>query len=222
MASATVAQVHRAVTPAGQEVAVKVQHRGARRMMLSDLLQLRLLTALLKLMHVNLGFDIDSIIREYCVQVRSCISFGPQCHPPPPSPPLPPAAIAPTASTAQVPLEFDFNREAWAAEHVARSMASAAASDPDLRDVVVPAPLRALSSQRVLTAEFLRGVPLADAAALPQRHRRRLGLLLVKALGHMILRDGVFHSDPHPGNVLALSRGGDDVQVRSVLCCAVL
>lgn len=103
-------------------------------------------------------------------------------------------------------------------------MAAAAAVDRDLRDVVIPAPLRHLSSRRVLTAEFLRGVPLAAAAALPERTRRRLARLLLKAYGHMILRDGVFHSDPHPGNLMALSPGGAQVQVcgsgvLSGLCC---
>lgn len=71
LASATVAQVHSARARGGGAVAVKVQHPGARRMMLSDLLQLRLLTAVLRLLRVDLGFDVASIIREYCVQVPS-------------------------------------------------------------------------------------------------------------------------------------------------------
>lgn len=115
-----------------------------------------------------------------------------------------------------MPLEFDFCREAWAAEHVACSMAAAAADDPDLHHVIIPTPLRHLSSRRVLTAEFLHGMPIAAAAALPERDRRRLARLLLKAFGHMILRDGVFHSDPHPGNLMAVSREGDQLQVRSV------
>lgn len=69
LASATVAQVHTARAHSGAAVAVKVQHRGVRRMMLSDLLQLRLLTAALRLLRVDLGFDVASIVREYCVQV---------------------------------------------------------------------------------------------------------------------------------------------------------
>eukprot|EP00892_Ulva_mutabilis_P002032 jgi/Ulvmu1/1182/UM108_0010.1 len=180
LASATVAQVHFAHTAGGHAVAVKIQHHGARRMMLSDLLQLRLLTGLLCMLRVDLGFDVHSIIREYCVQV---------------------------------PHEFDFHREAWAAEHIARSMAAEASTDRDLRDVVIPTPLRHLSARRVLTADFLRGVPLARAAALPGRDRRRLALLLLRAFGHMILCDGVFHSDPHPGNLLALASTGSRVQI---------
>lgn len=71
LASATVAQVHAARATGGAAVAVKVQHRGARRMMLADLLQLRLLTGALRALRVDLGFDVDSIIREYCIQAGS-------------------------------------------------------------------------------------------------------------------------------------------------------
>lgn len=70
VASATVAQVHQAQTMDGRSVAVKVQHANARRMMQSDLSQLRLLTGLFKALRVDLGFDFDSIIQEYCIQAR--------------------------------------------------------------------------------------------------------------------------------------------------------
>jgi predicted unusual protein kinase regulating ubiquinone biosynthesis (AarF/ABC1/UbiB family) len=70
LASATVAQVHRAKLLDGRRVAVKVQHRGARRMMTSDLRQLRLLVLILDALRVDLGFDLKSVVLEYCNQVQ--------------------------------------------------------------------------------------------------------------------------------------------------------
>jgi predicted unusual protein kinase regulating ubiquinone biosynthesis (AarF/ABC1/UbiB family) len=71
LASGTVAQVHRARLHDGRDVAVKVQHKAARAMMSGDLMQLKLLTGLLQHLHIDLGFDIRSIVLEYCARVRA-------------------------------------------------------------------------------------------------------------------------------------------------------
>lgn len=39
---------------------------------------------------------------------------------------------------------------------------------------------------------------------------------LILAFGVMILRDGLFHTDPHPGNVMALVSPEGQVQVALV------
>ena len=67
-------QVHQArLLSAGDQqplVVLKVQHRGTERTMRADLANMRLGCAVLDAMHIKLGFDLASVVREYCVQVR--------------------------------------------------------------------------------------------------------------------------------------------------------
>jgi ubiquinone biosynthesis protein len=72
-----------------------------------------------------------------------------------------------------------------------------------------PAPHPALSSRRVLTLDYLDGIRIADTCRLKlEGHdlqaiaRRGANLVL-----NMIFRDGFYHADPHPGNLLVLADG---------------
>ncbi|KAL6761282.1 ABC1 family-domain-containing protein [Haematococcus lacustris] len=107
-----------------------------------------------------------------------------------------------------VPLECDFLREAAVQSAVRSSLARHAAAFPLLHRVVVPAVLSSHSSSRVLVMEFLEGVPLLDAAPLGPDTRSMLMQALVMAFGIQILVDGCHHTDPHPGNLMALVRDG--------------
>ena len=69
-----------------------------------------------------------------------------------------------------------------------------------------PEPFPELSRGKVLTMEYLDGVSLRDTAALAERGvdldelaRRGARLFL-----EMIFRDGFYHADPHPGNLLVM------------------
>jgi ubiquinone biosynthesis protein len=91
----------------------------------------------------------------------------------------------------------------------ARNMAAVAAANgrPGVR---VPVPHQPMCTERVLVMERLRGVPLA--AAGPQIERRgldraALARTLFGALLRQVMLDGVFHADPHPGNILLLQDG---------------
>lgn len=76
LASATVAQVHRATLRDGQAVAVKVQHPAAARLMRDDLNNMRVLSDLLGFLRLDLGFDHASLVREYQVQVPLEFDFA--------------------------------------------------------------------------------------------------------------------------------------------------
>ncbi len=98
--------------------------------------------------------------------------------------------------------ELDFGRERRNLETFALNFKS----DPTVR---FPAPHPELSSARVLTMDYLDGIPLGDLAALRQSGidleavaRRGAGVFL-----EMIFRDGFFHADPHPGNILVQPGG---------------
>jgi ubiquinone biosynthesis protein len=76
----------------------------------------------------------------------------------------------------------------------------------DRDDIVFPKVYWEFTSERVLVQEFIHGVFLSDAAGL-EREGVNKAVLAQKgtdAFLHMALIDGVFHADPHPGNVLAL------------------
>ena len=69
-------------------------------------------------------------------------------------------------------------------------------------DVVIPRPYPELSGPRVLTMTRLRGRRLDDVAADDSIDREAFALRAARIFVEMILRDRLFHADPHPGNVL--------------------
>jgi ubiquinone biosynthesis protein len=93
--------------------------------------------------------------------------------------------------------ELDYTIEAYNARRLERILAK-------VDGVHVPAVEPALSSGRVLTLEFIDGVKSTDtddidAAGLD---RRELARNLVRGAVQMVMIDGFFHADPHPGNVV--------------------
>ncbi|MGQ9897179.1 MAG: ABC1 kinase family protein [Acidobacteriota bacterium] len=76
-------------------------------------------------------------------------------------------------------------------------------------DVVVPETIDALCTARVLALEFVDGYRIADVAAVRRivRQPRRLLDRLVHLYAYMILCEGYYHADPHPGNFLVLPDG---------------
>jgi ubiquinone biosynthesis protein len=73
--------------------------------------------------------------------------------------------------------------------------------------VAVPRVYWTYTRSRVLTLERLEGVQLADLDfehwSLDQR--RRLAYLITEAWMTMIFRNGYFHGDPHPANIMVLA-----------------
>jgi ubiquinone biosynthesis protein len=76
--------------------------------------------------------------------------------------------------------------------------------------VRIPVPYQPLSGERVLVMERLDGTPLSAAGPLiADRGLDRDGLArdLLECLLRQVMVTGVFHADPHPGNVLVLADG---------------
>jgi ubiquinone biosynthesis protein len=98
--------------------------------------------------------------------------------------------------------ELDFRIEAANIEVMAASAQTAG-----LR---VPRVYRELSGSRVLVMEWLDGVNVRDSAALLEElgvDRLEIARKLLLAILRQIMIDGIFHADPHPGNVLVLRDG---------------
>jgi ubiquinone biosynthesis protein len=95
--------------------------------------------------------------------------------------------------------EVDMRREADNAE-------TFAANFTDMQDVVFPAIHRDLSGPNVLTMEYLDGIQpdRPEAASLPEEDRRVLVDLGAASIIRMLYRDGFFHADLHPGNLMVL------------------
>jgi predicted unusual protein kinase regulating ubiquinone biosynthesis (AarF/ABC1/UbiB family) len=99
--------------------------------------------------------------------------------------------------------ELDFRHEARVAEEIAANLAC----DPG---VVVPAPIHTHTAQRVLTMTYTPAVPVADSARLAELgvEPRAVLEILGRAYAKQVFADGLFHADPHPGNLFVLDEPG--------------
>ena len=68
-----------------------------------------------------------------------------------------------------------------------------------------------LSTAKVLTLEFVQGVKISNVEAVEAAglDRKEIASTALRALVKMLLIDGFFHADPHPGNVLVNLETGD-------------
>lgn len=95
-------------------------------------------------------------------------------------------------------MEFDFEREARVASTIRANLQHHGRAYPLLQRVVVPAMVPSHSSSRVLTMEFLDGVPLLDVAGMDMVGLvRRRGV--VAALGGLYARRVPPSPPPSPG-----------------------
>jgi ubiquinone biosynthesis protein len=76
-------------------------------------------------------------------------------------------------------------------------------------DLVIPEVFPGLSSKRVLVMERIEGVRIDDYDGIARLgcDRRELALRGASAFFKMVLHDGFFHADPHPGNIFVLPDG---------------
>jgi ubiquinone biosynthesis protein len=181
-AAASIAQVHKARLRCGDgpdaEVAVKVQRPGIRSTVDQDLdILLRLADTLEDRARWARAVGTAGVARGFAAAMRE---------------------------------ELDFRVEA-------RNMAAVAATWQDQQravagsiQVVLPAVHEQLCTEHVLVIEWLDGVSLRDAGPLIDDRgldRAELTRALLRSMVYQITEGGVFHADPHPGNVLLLTDG---------------
>jgi ubiquinone biosynthesis protein len=170
MASASIAQVHRAVLQSGEEVAVKVQHAGVERTVETDM---------------GILMDLADLLERHVPESR---------------PYRPRALVEEFRKTLR--RELDFRREL----HNMEAFRAYFEGDPTLR---IPRPYRELSGRQVLTMEYIRGVKATDMEALGTLgvDPREVALEGARIFLAMILEHGLFHGDPHPGNLMVMAGG---------------
>jgi ubiquinone biosynthesis protein len=103
----------------------------------------------------------------------------------------------------QIRQELDYRLEARNAQAFHRDFAS----DPHVH---VPRIFWTYTRARVLTMEWLEGTQLADidTLTLSLEERRDLAYRIAETWMAMIFRNGFFHGDPHPANILVLEEAG--------------
>ncbi len=165
LASASIAQVHRARTHAGEQVVVKVQRPRIRQRIEADLSILYQLARL-----------VEAVVEETGVYT--------------------PTGIAEEFDRA-IHEELDFGNEA----QNARAIAEAAHDRPFL---TIPRVFDGLSSGTVLTLEYIEGVKVSDVTPEAGYDLEQVAKNIIEAAFRQLFEDGLFHGDPHPGNVLVL------------------
>ena len=98
--------------------------------------------------------------------------------------------------------ELDFKREAKNIERLSQNFRDRC------RRRVSPGHRRAVDPAR-LTATFVEGVKVGDTDAIEASNidRKALARKIVRTYCQMIFVDGIYHADPHPGNMLARDDG---------------
>ncbi len=98
--------------------------------------------------------------------------------------------------------ELDFAAECRSAERIAANFAD----DPG---VVVPRVHWQWTSERLNVQDFIDGIPAGDLAAVDAAGLDRVALARAGTgiVLKMVLEDGLFHADPHPGNLFFLRDG---------------
>ena len=97
--------------------------------------------------------------------------------------------------------ELDFEREATMMREIGENL--------DSDRVVVPRVFDDLSSERLLAMAFVEGTKITDEETLVDRgiDRTALATLVARTYLQMGLVDGVYHADPHPGNLAVADDG---------------
>ncbi len=98
--------------------------------------------------------------------------------------------------------EMDYEREATMLQEIRENFAG------DDR-YVIPDVLTSHSGPRVLTMEYIEGTKISDGDDLDRQgiDRTQVAENLQRSYLQMIIDDGVFHADPHPGNLAVTSEG---------------
>ncbi len=104
--------------------------------------------------------------------------------------------------------ELDYKIEAYNARRLSRIL------EP-IEGIRVPEVMYDFSSSGVLTLEFIHGVKSTNTAAIDAAglDREVLADRVVQAATKMLMIDGFFHGDPHPGNVFVDLNNGDMVML---------
>jgi ubiquinone biosynthesis protein len=170
VASASIAQVHLATLPDGQEVAVKVLRPGVEAAIAKDVMLLDAAAALAERLWID-GRRLKprEVVAEFARHLDE---------------------------------ELDLMREAGNASQLRRNFEGSPL-------LTVPLVHWELCAQRVMVMERMHGTPISQTAALRRKaiDIPALARAGVEVFFTQVFRDGFFHADMHPGNILVADDG---------------
>ncbi len=179
VAAGSIAQTHRAILKDGRQVALKVQRPGIDRLVTRDIALIERIAELLSGTDFGKRYDLVSLAAEFSTALQS---------------------------------ELDFTQEAQYAAALRKNLL--AGKWFDTTKIMVPEIDRGLSTQKLLVMEWLDGVPILSAQLNGKNHngniqqeRQAITVLCFRAFFQQYLVDGLFHADPHPGNLFYLNDG---------------
>lgn len=186
IAAASLAQVYRATLDTGEEVVLKVRRPGIRPVVEADLRLLMRLAHLAEAEHPSLrAFRPQQMVREFTRSLQRELDLAAEAR-----------------NTQRMAENF-----AGYVDDDALPPASAGGDPAGPPESLVVIPEVYWACERVCIQQRIEGVPgtrldEVDAAGLDRRVLARRG---ARAVLKMILEDGFFHADPHPGNVFYLA-----------------
>ena len=109
-----------------------------------------------------------------------------------------------TSSAATPSCELNYVGEAYNAMRLAENLAGCPGVQSARR-------IPEYSTSRVLTMDFVRGVKISNLEAIDAAgiDRQVLATNTLRAMVKMLMIDGFFHADPHPGNILVNTETGN-------------
>ncbi|KIO48436.1 AarF/ABC1/UbiB kinase family protein [Nitrosospira sp. NpAV] len=191
LATGSIAQVHRARLDDGGEVVVKVRRPGIRLIIEADLRWFSRLAEAMEAGNSELRhFHWQEVVRQFTRSLRRELDFGAECRNAERI-----AANFSGYSGPDIPRDLPAGHDIVPAEH--GSM---------LPSIVIPRVHWQWTGERVCVQEYINGIPGRDLAAVDQAglDRKILARRGVHAVIKMIVEDGLFHADPHPGNLFYL------------------
>jgi ubiquinone biosynthesis protein len=168
VATASIAQIHRALLKSGRDVVVKVRRPGIVEQVALDLDVLRSTARLLEGHSATAQLlQVNALTEELEVHLSA---------------------------------ELDFEEEANNADIVRRIVA-------EYEDLIVPEVIRPYVTEQVLVLERIDGEKVSAEHGQPPDTARKLARELFRAYVHQVTIEGVYHADPHRGNVLLTPEG---------------
>lgn len=164
IAAASIGQVHKAILPSGDVVAVKVQRPNISKTIDTDL---EILHNLARIAEKRYKWARDYGIKEMVDEFSLSLN-----------------------------MELDYGIEGRNAEKIAAQF-----KDDDT--IRIPEVYWEYSTKRILTMEYVEGIKINDVKALDELgfDRCLLSKRFTEAMMKQILNEGLFHADPHPGNM---------------------